>query len=521
MKSVTTEQIKDLERRTISERGVSAEVLMERAGRAVADTVCELSAVSGIARPSVLAVAGRGNNAGDAFVAAGILAGRGVHVDVWLAGEAENIAGDARTHMERMSAAGVTIRQIPEAAGWNNRASFDPHWDIVIDGLLGTGLRGTVHGTMAAAIAMVNRLSRRSIVVAIDVPSGMDADTGMPSNEAVLADLTVTMAFPKKGLLTSKGMEYTGSLVVADIGIYDNSTGATGKDTQLIEVGEIRSLFCRRQRHSHKGSFGHVLVVGGSAGLSGAPAMAARGALRAGAGLVSVYTPISVAGSVAAGVQEAMVHGMKETDHGTLSPDCWTAAGKDLNAFDAVVVGPGLGTRDECRVVVTEIVRRCRIPLVLDADALNVQKRVDQVLKAAECKVTITPHPGELSRFMAEQVETIQADRVTAALRAASATNSTVVLKGAGTIVAEHGKAPFVNMTGNPGMATGGSGDVLAGIVVSLLGQGFSPFDASRAAVYIHGRAGDRAAWRLSQAGVIAGDLIQEIPFVMRELCGR
>lgn len=521
MKIVSSEQIRDIDRHAIHDCGISGDVLMERAGCAVADNVCGLSRLAGFARPSILGIAGKGNNAGDVFAAARILAASGVDLEVWLAGDAGKIGGDARTHMERMLAAGVTMRQMPEEQDWLNSDVFARHWDIVIDGLLGTGLHGTVKDVMAGAIALVNRLSRRSLIVAVDVPSGLDADTGVPRNEAVLADMTVTMAFPKQGLITSTGIEYTGSLVVADIGLPAHSADHIDSSLELIEDGEIRSLFKRRPRHAHKGVFGHVLVIGGSEGFGGAVAMAARAALRAGAGLVSVFTPRSVAGVVAASVQEAMVHGTKETSAGTLSSYFWPLEGRDLSMFDAVLVGPGMGTNGECRKVVIEILRSCTVPLVLDADALNVQKEADKLIPSAACAVTITPHPGELARFMAEPADAIQANRVKAALDAAAATNATVVLKGAGTIVAERAKTPFVNMNGNPGMATGGSGDVLAGVIAGLLGQGFSPFDASRAAVYIHGRAGDRAAWRLSQTGIVAGDLIQEIPFVMKELCGR
>lgn len=522
MKVVSPEQMSEIEGRAIDERGIPGELLMERAGRAVADGVCELAGLAGVARPSVLVVAGKGNNAGDAFVAARILAGRDARAGVWLAGETGKVRGDARTHLEKMLAAGVRMRQMPLEQDWSDAGALDERWDIVVDGLLGTGLRGIPEGAVAGAIALVNRLSKRSLVVAVDVPSGLDAGTGRPGgDQAVVADLTVTMGFPKRGLLTPTGIEYTGSLRVADIGIPADLADHIKNAMELIDAGEVSLLFKRRPRCSHKGSFGHVLIVGGSAGYGGAVAMAAKGALRSGAGLVTVFTPRSVAAGVAASVQEAMVHGVKETDSGALSSDFWLSAGKDPDDFDSILVGPGMGVHDECRRVVTDLLRRCRVPLVLDADALNVQKSGERLIPLASCPVTISPHPGELARFMAVDTAAIQADRLKAALDAAEVANATVVLKGSGTIVAERDKVPVVNMTGNPGMATGGSGDVLAGVIAGLLGQGLCPFDAARAAVYIHGRAGDRAAWRWSQAGLVAGDVIGEIPFVMKELCGR
>jgi len=220
-------------------------------------------------------------------------------------------------------------------------------------------------------------------------------------------------------------------------------------------------------------------------------------------------------------VQEAMVHAGEETSSGTFRLNFWPAGMEELRPFDAILIGPGMGTQNDCRIAVMDIIRRCKVPLVLDADALNVHKKRDRLIPTAMCPVTITPHPGELALFMGEEVSDIQANRLSASQRAVEAVKATVVLKGAGTIVAGPGKTPAMNMTGNPGMASGGSGDVLAGIIVGLLGQGLSPFDASRAGVYIHGRAGDMAAWRLSQAGMLAGDIITGIPLVMRELCGR
>ncbi|MEI6970613.1 MAG: NAD(P)H-hydrate dehydratase [bacterium] len=523
MKVVSPAQMKEMDERTMRECGVPGEMLMERAGGAVADAVCELVDLGRISRPSVFVAAGKGNNAGDAFVAARVLAARGIRVDVWLAAEAGSVGGDARTHMDRMLAAGVRMREMHRERDWSCTTAPDAGWNVVVDGLLGTGLRGGVHGTMAGAIAMINRLSERCLVVAIDVPSGLDADTGVVSGDAVLADLTVTMGFAKRGMLTPAGKEHTGSLMVADIGIPSAFADSISGGVELIVFEEVRQLFKRRRRDAHKGSFGHVLVVGGSAGYSGAAAMAAQGALRSGAGLVSVITPRSVAAQVAANAQEAMVHPAKETEAGTLSSDFMVASGRgrSLEGFDAVLVGPGMGTHDECRKVVVDLLRRCRVPLVLDADALNVQKKSDNLIPAANCPVVMTPHAGELARFMADETRSVEANKVEAALGAAAVTSAIVVLKGAGTVVAGNGRTPHVNMTGNPGMATGGTGDVLAGIIVGLLGQGFAPFEAARAAVYIHGRAGDVAAWRLSQAGMLAGDVIREIPFVMRGLCGR
>jgi NAD(P)H-hydrate epimerase len=521
MKVISAEQMRGLEGRAIAECGISGESLMERAGRGVADSVSELARISGVARPKVLLAAGKGNNGGDAFVAARILVEQGIEVEVWLAGTSDQISGDAKTQMDKMSESGVRMRQMPLESDWDGISAIDMHWDIVVDGLIGTGLKGAVKGLTASAIAFVNRASRRSLVMAIDLPSGLNADIQETVGEAVHADLTVTMGLPKHGLLTASGIECVGSLKVVDLGISPAFLQHLECPLELIVAEEVGALFRRRPRNAHKGSFGHVLIIGGSAGRSGAIVMAAQAALRSGVGLVSVVTPRSVWSNVAASMKEAMVFAGEETTSGVLTPDFWPDGVKDLKAFDAVLVGPGMGTQDECRLVVMDIIRRCKVPLVLDADALNVHKRRDRLIPTATCAVIMTPHPGELARFMAEDVAGIQSDRLGACRRAVEATKATVVLKGAGTLVAASGEKPAVNMTGNPGMAKGGSGDILAGIIVGLLGQGLAPFAASRAGVYIQGRAGDRAALRLSQAGMLASDIIDDIPFVMRELCGR
>ncbi|OQW97246.1 MAG: NAD(P)H-hydrate dehydratase, partial [Verrucomicrobia bacterium A1] len=253
-------------------------------------------------------------------------------------------------------------------------------------------------------------------------------------------------------------------------------------------------------------------------GYAGAIAMAARAALRSGVGRVTVLVPESIVGIVAGASLESMVVGAKETETGSLSPEVWTEWRNRMDDFDALLVGPGLTRHDASLTLVRHIIRDCKAPLVLDADAITVLEGQPHWVEKAGCPVVITPHPGELSRLFAQDIEQIQNDRCGVALAAAKFTRATVILKGAGTVVAQDGRPLSINMTGNPGMATAGSGDVLAGLLAGLLGQKLEPFDAARAAVYLHGRAGDMAAWRKSQAGIVAGDLIEELPYVFRDV---
>jgi len=521
MKLVTSQQMRELDRRTIADFGVPGEVLMERAGRGIADTLLRLARDAGRPAPSVLLVAGRGNNGGDAFVAARVLAERGVRAETWLAGREENVAGDALTHLGKMKDAGVALCELPEQEDWQAERRPAGEVDVVVDGILGTGITGEVRGTAAGAVAYVNALRDRSLVVSIDVPSGLDADVGNAAGETVTADVTGTMGLPKTGLARGDGPGHAGVVVVIDIGIPAELVAGVESDMELITLQDVRGLLKARARDAHKGVFGHALIVGGAAGYAGSVAMAAQAALRSGAGLVSLLVPSGIAGAVVAMVPEAMVHGGAETNAGSLSSNCIDTWSRKISDFDAILLGPGMTTHDQGRLLVERLLNESELPIVMDADALNVCAGRPGVIRQASAPVLITPHPGEMGRLLDCSASEVQADRLRAAERAAGEMDATVVLKGTGTIVAREGRAPHINLTGNPGMATGGTGDVLGGLIVGLVVQGLDVFDAARAGVYLHGCAGDRVAWRTSQAGLVAGDVTRELAPVLREVLPR
>ena len=523
MKLVGTDQMRDLDRRTIEESNVSGETLMDRAGQGVADVARRMSEIAGFTNPFVLLIAGRGNNGGDAFTAARHLKEMGFDVEVWLAGAANEVRGDALKHLSKMKTAKVPFYELPTKEDWDETLRNPVGADVLIDGVLGTGSSGPARGPAVGAIQYINARSRDSLVIAIDIPSGLDADTGKAEGEVVRADVTVTMGLPKRGLVEPAALEYVGSVEVVDIGIPPDYVEQVPPedDRELVYLTDIKPLFPRRKRASHKGDYGHVLLIGGARGYAGAIAMAARAAVRSGVGLVHALVPESIAGVVAGASLEAMVVGARETESGSLSIELWKEWKERINKFDAVLLGPGLTRHGDSLALVKEILQGCEVPLALDADALSVLEGQAGLLAKAGCSIVITPHPGELSRLIAKDSAAIQADRCGAARAAAQATGAVVVLKGAGTIVAEKGRVLGINLTGNPGMAKGGSGDVLAGLLAGLLAQGLPPYDAARAAVYIHGHAGDMAAWRKSQAGINAGDLIEEIPYVFRDLALR
>ncbi|MBN1269203.1 MAG: NAD(P)H-hydrate dehydratase [Kiritimatiellae bacterium] len=520
MKLATTRQMRELDRRTIEEFGTPGEVLMDRAGQGVADAVAALMDLAGWRHPSILLLAGRGNNGGDAFAAARWLHEMDYRPEVWLASEANQVQGDALKHMSRMKAAGVPLHELPTVEDWEDTRAAGGHADVLVDGLLGTGSSGMPRGPVAGAIRYIKERADRSHVVAIDVPSGLNADTGEAEGDAVEADLTVTMGLPKAGMLAQSAVPYVGTLDVVDIGLPPEyvEEARLGTETELINWRDLEMLFPRRPRTAHKGDFGRALLIGGARGYAGAISMAARSAVRSGAGLVSAVVPEGIVPIVAGASLETMVSGAQETDQGCLAAGMWSAWRGRVQDYDAMLVGPGMSRDPEIFMLVRSILRDVKVPLVVDADAISVFAKQAQWFGKAEGRLVLTPHAGELARLLGKDVAEIQADRRKAALAAVEATGATIILKGAGTVVAAKDKPVCINLTGNPGMATGGSGDVLAGLLVGLLAQGLEPFDAARAAVYLHGRAGDLAALRRSQAGLTACDIIEEISYAFRDV---
>jgi NAD(P)H-hydrate epimerase len=496
MKTVSAAEMRELDRRTI-ENGLPGEELMRRAGQGVAGIAGDV--LSGRGGQSVLFLAGTGNNGGDVFAAAAELSQTDLDIEVWICGSQRQIQGDAQLHLKKMVRAGI----IPKEVHSTNDLFPKINPDLIIDGLLGTGSKGAPRGFMGPLIEWVNAEGQHALILSIDIPSGLDADTGIAAGPAVKADITVTIGLPKTGLIRPEALPYVGSVETVDIGIpleFIEDTGGC-EEAELIDRSDL--FIPRRERDSHKGSYGHVLLIGGSKGFTGAIAMAARAALRSGAGLVSILTPEEVYPIVAqAAGPEIMVHPFPNL--GSLTIDF----SRDWKKVTAVLAGPGLGQAPE---LIKQLLQNGRVPLLLDADALCV---APEKIAAAQGPVVLTPHPGEFERLFGAPVT----DRWAQAQNAAKRTGKTVVLKGAGTVVAEAGRRLAVNLTGNPGMATGGSGDVLAGLLTGLLGQGMEPFDAAMTAVYLHGIAGDIAAHDFTQEALIASDLIGALPDAFRFL---
>jgi NAD(P)H-hydrate epimerase len=495
MKLVSASVMRALDRRTI-EDGIPGEELMLTAGEGLADALRALAANHQLVDSPVLFVAGCGNNGGDAFVAACSLHEDGWPVECWLAGSESKLKGDALTHFKRMKKADVPFHALEDPGQWKHAAECGTDAEIIIDGLLGTGASGEPRGTIADAIGFIDSNADRALVVAIDIPSAM----------AVRADLTVTMGLPKTDLTQSENIDFIGNIEVVDIGIpgefIEEAEG--DPDLELIHPSDLAPLFPRRPRDTHKGAYGHVLCIGGSKGFSGAITMAARAAARSGAGLVSAVVPENIHALVAPAVPEIMVHS-------SMPEGKWTA----------ILAGPGMGRTATAREQILQLLETSRVPLVLDADAITVLADHIEAISSAQCPVVLTPHPGEFAALFGLKVGDVQEDRFGMAKMAAAKLGATVVLKGAGTLVAAPEHSLAINLTGNPGMASGGSGDVLAGIIAGLAGQGIPPFEAACAAVWFHGRAGDLAAAEKSQASLIAPDLLEKLPEAFRAVSCR
>jgi NAD(P)H-hydrate epimerase len=521
MKSVSAAEMRELDRRTIEEFGISGEILMQRAGLGVAEAAMHFAAASK-QEPLVQIFAGKGNNGGDAFVAAYCISRMGCEVEVLFAGDSAAVSGDALTHLNRMREEGIELRELATADEWNELLAMPQlAGTVLIDGLLGTGITGSARGPVASAIDVINRFSRHAPVVAIDIPSGMNADTGIAEGSCVIADLTVTMAMPKRGLLEPCALDYVGRLEVIDIGIPEELSAEIDSPVELITESDIEKLFARRRGTTHKGSYGHALIIGGSPGYAGAVAMAAMAALRSGTGLVSMLVPETVAATVAGLVPEAMVHAGKTNPAGSLAHDAIDGWGHDIRLFSSILIGPGMTKHSDGEALVRQVAALRDTTVVMDADALNILSDIPGILTGSHENIILTPHPGEMARLLKSDSASVQNDRFTAAIKAVEKFGTTIVLKGAGSIVAQNDKPLHINMTGNPGMATGGMGDVLAGLMTGLAAQGLSPFDAARAAVYVHGRAGDSAVLEGSQHSLISTDIIKELPTVLRTLVGR
>jgi hydroxyethylthiazole kinase-like uncharacterized protein yjeF len=496
-------EMRAIDRAAIDGLGVPSIALMDRAGRAVASACISLAAPRG----RIVVLCGGGNNGGDGYVAAQALRSAGRDVRVLSLVPAGRLTGDAATVRARAEDDGVPVVDVAEPA------SLDVAGGDVV---LGTGLARPAEGAFAAAIARIDEARRAGArVVAVDVPSGLSADTGRPLGPCVRADRTVTFAFQKRGLVLEPGATLAGHVTVVEIGIPAEAAARVSGACELLTRDEARRLLAVRPREAHKGDAGRLLVVAGSPGKTGAAHLALAGALRGGAGLVTLAARPEVLPFALAGRPEAMSVPLHAD--GPLSPADLGPLRAAAEEADALVVGPGIPRGPETGELLAELLGGLRVPSVLDADALNAIARDPSFLATLPAPPVLTPHPGEMARLVGRTIAEVQEDRIGVAAAAAARWRAVVVLKGARTVVAEPDGAVAVIPTGNPGMASGGTGDVLAGLVGALLAGGIPGFDAARIGAWVHGRAGDLAAARFGERGLVASDVAEQIGAVWVE----
>jgi ADP-dependent NAD(P)H-hydrate dehydratase / NAD(P)H-hydrate epimerase len=506
---VTAEQMQNLDRRTIQEAKIQGTVLMERAGAGVVDHM--LAIWGSVKGRKVVIVCGKGNNGGDGLVIARLLRKAGAIVDTVLLADADQLTPDAKTMYRRLTKVLEPFRLHHPPVSPEILTSLINDATFVVDALLGTGLTSPVREPYAQAITAINSSPAKRI--AVDIPSGLDSNTGAILGVAVRADLTVTFGYPKLGLFLGAAIDHTGRIDVVDIGIPPHYVQDLAPSIRLITKEIIKSLIPPRPRTGHKGTFGHVGLLAGSPGKTGAAAMAGISALRIGAGLVTVATPESISPILESKLLEVMTSPIPETpDHrlGHQSEEALLSFSKQKTALG---IGPGLGTSDETSALLIKLLPQLECPCLLDADALNAVAGHPEIFSNMKWPAVLTPHPGEMARLLGgtASAKSINENRVGIAKDFAERYRVVLVLKGARTVVTDPTGQTAICPTGNPGMASAGMGDVLTGIITGLLAQGLSPWNAALAGVFLHGLAGDLAAGRVGQPSLIASDVIASI----------
>lgn len=509
MKLADSRTIKKIDSAAMRKYGIRALVLMENAGRAVAEAVKkELEPVASKYK-RVAIIAGKGNNGGDGFVAARHLMNSGVSVALFSFARVEDIRGDAGVNALAWQRMGGEINYLLSKGDLKKHEYAIRHSSIIVDAIFGTGLGSPVSGLYADTIAYMNGLERK--IVSVDMPSGIDASTGAVLGVAVKASLTVTMAVPKIGLYSYPGRSFAGRVVVADIGAPRELIEGEAIRWNLITEDDLKKILKIRKPESHKSTHGHMLIVAGSPGMTGAAYMAGVASMRAGSGLTTIALPESLNPIMEAKTTEIMTLPVPEAD-GRLVSTSFEKIRHALTGKSVLLIGPGIGNHPGTFGLVEKLIDAAEIPTVLDADGLNAFAGNAKGLKKCKAPLVITPHPGEAARLLKTSTVVVQSDRMGAAKELARATGATVVLKGAGTVITGPDGQFYLNPTGNPGLATAGTGDVLSGMIGGLLAQGYTPTEAAIAAVYLHGLAGDRVKEAQGEAGMMATDLLPLIP---------
>jgi len=511
---LTADEMRRMDRKTVDTVGIPGRILMENAGRGA--TAFFLATIYQNATGPVAVAAGRGNNGGDGFVIARYLHQKGIPVTVFLLSERMRIKGDAATNLNLLDGMKVPVVEIADETVLESKKQQMRRHRFWIDAIFGTGLSSDVRGFFKTAIDFINRQNRP--VFSVDIASGLNADTGQVCGVCIGASATATFGFAKIGHFAYPGRAHTGRLKIVEIGIPPQIATDVGSRQHLITAQHLKRDIPVRSLTAHKGDGGHVLILAGSPGKTGAAAMAATAAMRAGCGLVTLGIPNSLNSVVEPMVTEAMTVGLPETPEGCLNESAYESTMSLLADKRCLAIGPGLGTSRETGRLVARLIADSPVPMVIDADGLNLIAADPEILLKRQTPIVLTPHPGEMARLSGVPASDIQKDRIAHARYFAQHYRVCVVLKGAATAVALPDGAVHLNPTGNPGMAAGGMGDVLTGIIAGLIAQGSASDGAARAGVYLHGLAADRISTRKGPIGYLATEVMDAIPAALNKM---
>ena len=514
---VTAVEMRDMDRLAIESHGIPGLVLMESAGKGAARVL--LAQFADHLKAGVGIICGKGNNGGDGFVMARYLADHRIRVTVYLLAKTSMVKGDAAANLNRLAPLDIPVIEVPDENAFSKAiSSLDQH-GLLVDAILGTGLSADVKGFFKTVIDYMNQ--RPTPIFAVDVPSGLNSDTGQPCGACIRAQATATFALPKIGHFSYPGAEYTGKLEIIDIGIPEAVVQSVKPKQQLLTAEQIRHRLRPRSADTHKGRTGHLLVVAGSVGKTGAAALAAGSAMRCGAGLVTLSIAESLHSIAETLVLEVMTAPLTESRCGVLGDAAVDDIKKLISGKACLAIGPGIGQAPETRRLIQKIISQIEIPMVIDADGLNNLTGQTQLLKSLKAPAVLTPHPGEMARLIDATPAEVQHNRLKCARDFATNFKVHVVLKGAATVIAHPDGKAYINPTGNSGMASGGMGDVLTGVLAGFITQGFSPEEAAHAAVYLHGAAADTLAKTIGPFGYLAGEVMNAIPGEIKKLIAK
>jgi len=520
MKILTAVQMTEVDRLSTQIYSIPSILLMENAGRSVADEMERY--IPGLKKKRILIICGKGNNGGDGFVVARHLFMRGAKPEICLIGDPSALKGDALTNWKIASSIGISFKVLSARSEARSYLFSREYPHVIVDAIFGTGLTKPIGSNFSAVVEWINKAASETIVVAVDIPSGLFADSARIRGPAVEAGLTVTFTAPKPALVLHPASERAGKVVVAGIGSPASLLENSEYRMDLIDGTQVRRVLRPRPKDSHKGTYGHVFVVAGSRGKSGAALMTGLAALRSGAGLVTLWLPENLQRDVVGKIPELMTEFLPTTGAGTSSAAGIERIMASMDQAHALVLGPGMTTQESTRELVREVVRRSRVPIVLDADGINAfSSNQDELFNELGQRITITPHPGEMARLIGRSISEVQNDRIGVARAFSEERQCFTILKGYQTVIATPEGHVFVNSTGNPGMATGGSGDILAGMVGRFVAGWQRRYhgadqralaDYLSAAVFLHGLAGDLAAEEKGVESLIATDLVSYLP---------